>query len=73
MTATPVIYFLSFCRLSKPPQPPIVKLRADNASLKRDQMKFTGVIVHNRTKVEKYKEAVKTLNAEITAQGKYPL
>lgn len=34
-------------------------------------MKFTSVIVHNRAKVEKYKEAVKTLMAEIAAQGDF--
>lgn len=54
-------------------QPPIFKLQEDNASLKRDQMKFTSVIVHNRAKVEKYKEAVKTLMAEIATQGEFLL
>lgn len=50
-------------------QSPIVKLKADNSNLKKDQLKFTSVISHHRAKVEKYKEAVKTLQAEITTQG----
>ncbi|GJJ12204.1 hypothetical protein Clacol_006445 [Clathrus columnatus] len=51
--------------------PPIVKLQADNERLRRDQMKFTGVISHTRAKVEKYKETVKKLKTEITAQESY--
>ncbi|KAF8590521.1 hypothetical protein K439DRAFT_1329564 [Ramaria rubella] len=48
--------------------PPIVKLKSDNSNLRKDQMKFTSVISHHRAKVEKYKEAVKTLQSEIFTQ-----
>ncbi|KAF8487646.1 HEC/Ndc80p family-domain-containing protein [Gautieria morchelliformis] len=47
---------------------PVVKLKLDNSHLKKDQMKFTSVISHHRSKVDKYKEAVKTLHAEIMTQ-----
>ncbi|KIJ44151.1 hypothetical protein M422DRAFT_208441 [Sphaerobolus stellatus SS14] len=46
---------------------PITRLKADNANLKRDQMKFTSVNAHHRGKSEKYREAVKTLQSEIGA------
>ncbi|KAF8520204.1 HEC/Ndc80p family-domain-containing protein [Hysterangium stoloniferum] len=48
--------------------PPIVKLKADNSNLRKDQMKFTSVIAHHHAKVEKYSDSVKTLKAEINTQ-----
>lgn len=50
-------------------KPPIVKLKADNVNLKRDQVKFTSVNNHHRGKIDKYREAVKTLQSEIGTLG----